>query len=334
MNAQKTTVESCVITKAQLIQDFKRIGIKEGDSVAVALSLKSIGSVQGGADTFIDALLEAVGKEGTLMMNTHTYNFPVSEIRPDYIFDPDSTTPWTGIAPKTLLKRAGVIRSRHPVCSVVALGKHARFLTDGHNEKARPYLPYWKLAQLGGKYFCIGIGNNLVAIRHEAQYQVGIPRFLRYGVQYKDTNGKIKLFVWEHPPCEKNLPNLVPEIDRLGLIKHGKIGYAQALLMLASDLIFQESVMLRNNPSLNQCSDILCVQCRTLEKNTKLLADIAEPRFFQRSLMMRKVIQLRNFLVILKKHSRVKVQKKNSAVHYYLDFSFQLTAKLLARILS
>jgi aminoglycoside 3-N-acetyltransferase len=322
------------ITKTRLIEDLKQIGVCEGDTLAVTLSLKSIGYIDGGADTFIDALLEAVGPQGTLMMNAYTDALPASEIRSDYIFDPAVTEPNTGIAPKKLLKRTGAIRSTHPVCSVVAIGKNARFLTQEHTEKARPYLPYTRLAQVNGRYLSIGTGNNLVAIRHEAQYHAGIPSFLHYGVQYRNAKGEIGLFVWERPPCEKKLSSLFPKLDRLGIMTHGKIGLANAHLMFAYEFLSNGSAMLRSNPTLNLCEDILCVQCREIERRLNLWKDIPEPRFFQRSLIMRKALQLRNYLLVLKRHNRVVVQDKNSAFHYYLDYSFQFLAKKLTKILT
>jgi aminoglycoside 3-N-acetyltransferase len=323
-----------VITKEKLVDDLKSIGILGGDTVAVTLSLKSIGYIEGGADAFIDALLEAVGAHGTIMMNAYTNTFPASEIPSHYIFDPATTAPNTGVAPKTLLKRRGAIRSTHPVCSVVAIGENAKYLTQTHNEKARPYLPYTLLAQLNGKYLSIGTGNNLVAIRHEAQYHAGIPRFLRHGVQYRNERGEIGLFVFEHPPCEKKLPSLVPELDRRGIIRHGKIGQANANLTFAYDFISNESAMLRGNPALNLCGDILCLQCREIERRLKLWGSISEPRFFQRSRLMRRALQFRNYLVILKRYNRVVVQNKNSRIHYYLDSAFQVLAKKLAKILT
>jgi aminoglycoside 3-N-acetyltransferase len=323
-----------VITKEQLVADFKAIGINEGDTVAVTLSLKSIGYIEGGADTFIDALLETVGSHGTIMMNAYTNTFPASEIPSQYIFDPATTAPNTGIAPKTLLKRRGAIRSTHPVCSVVAIGENAKYLTQTHNEKARPYLPYTLLAQLNGKYLSIGTGNNLVAIRHEAQYHAGIPRFLRHGVQYRNSKGEIGLFVFEHPPCEKKLPSLVPELDRRGILRHGKIGQANANLTFAYDFISNESELLRGNPALNQCGDILCLQCREIERRMNLWGCIAEPRFFQRSRLMRKALQFRNYLVILKRYNHVVVQDKNLGIHFYLDTVFQVFARKLVEILT
>ena len=158
-----------LIEKDQLKSNLRQLGITKGDHIAVTLSFKSIGFVKGGPDALIDSLLEIIGPEGTLMMNAYTLSFPIAEIDPDYIFNPETTVPYTGLVPRTLMKRKDSIRSLHPTCSIVATGKLSKYLTDGHDEHSRAFLPYERLAQIGGKYLCIGINNRLVAIRHEAQ---------------------------------------------------------------------------------------------------------------------------------------------------------------------
>jgi aminoglycoside N3'-acetyltransferase len=325
---------SALISKAHLVEDFRRIGLCDGDTVAVTLSLKSIGVIEGGADEFIDALLETVGEDGTIMMNAYTHTFPAGEISPNYIFDAATTTPYTGIAPKLLLKRKDAVRSTHPTCSVVAIGKNAKTLTERHNQNARPYLPYSLLAEIGGKYLAIGTGNNLVAIRHEAQYYTDLPRFLRHGVQYKNGDGETHLFVWDHPPCEKNLGALYAKLDGMGFMRHGKIGQANAVMMLAKDFIRNEAALLQENPALNQCNDILCLQCRETERRMNLYKDLSKPRFFQRSYLVRKTMQYRNYLVMAKKYNQAHVGNSNSILMEHLDFAFQGAAKRLDKRLT
>lgn len=323
-----------LISKGQLIEDLRRIGLCEGDTVAVTLSLKRIGEIEGGADGFIDALLEAIGSEGTVLMNAYTHTFPAGEISPDYIFDPAVTPPYTGIVPKLMLKRRGVIRSTHPTCSVVAIGKNAKYLTQSHNQTARPYLPYSLIAEIGGKYLAIGTGNNLVAIRHEAQYRTNLPRFLLNGVQYKNGKDTPELFVWNHPPCEKNLGALYPKLDEMGFMHHGKIGKADAVMMLAEDFIRSEAALLSSDPALNQCDDILCLQCRETERRMNLYKNIPEPRFYQRSRLMRRTLQYRNYLIMAKKYNQAHVGNSNSVFIDYLDSVFQTAAKRLDKLLT
>ena len=57
-----------------LCKDFVSIGIKKGDTVMVHSSLSSMGNVEGGAQTVIEALKEVVGVEGTLLFPAFTFS--------------------------------------------------------------------------------------------------------------------------------------------------------------------------------------------------------------------------------------------------------------------
>ena len=62
-----------IILKPDLLQGLQRIGIKKGQSIMVHTSLSSFGYVCGGAQIIIEALLESVGEEGTIMMPTQSW---------------------------------------------------------------------------------------------------------------------------------------------------------------------------------------------------------------------------------------------------------------------
>ena len=58
------------VTKEILITDLRRIGVNKGDIIYVHSSLKSIGWLENGADTLIEAFLVVLGDEGTLTVST------------------------------------------------------------------------------------------------------------------------------------------------------------------------------------------------------------------------------------------------------------------------
>ena len=61
------------LTKTDFVRGFKEIGIKQGDVVLIHSAMRTIGcDVQGGPQTVVDALLEVVGKRGTLVVPTFT----------------------------------------------------------------------------------------------------------------------------------------------------------------------------------------------------------------------------------------------------------------------
>ena len=267
----------------------------DGDDLAVALSLKSVGRVQGGADGLIGALLEAVGPDGTIMMNTHTPFFHISQIKScspmasdtKYIFDYRSTPTWTGIVPETFRKRDGALRSRHPICSVTAMGAKAGYLTEGHDESSRPYLPYSRLAEVGGKVLYIGLNDRMVAMRHEAQYLAGLMDVvpLEVAVRYIDPDdGNVSLFRAKNVyACVTNLKVLVPLLREKGLLTEGKIGAADSILVSAKDTLFAMAEMLREDPTLTLCEDVSCIWCRELERRMNLYDGIEDPETFQRN---------------------------------------------------
>ena len=63
-------------SKEDIVNDLKKIGVKEGDLLNVKVSYKSIGKVEGGVNAVIDALLEAVGPEGTIFSDSFVSAFP------------------------------------------------------------------------------------------------------------------------------------------------------------------------------------------------------------------------------------------------------------------
>ena len=54
--------------KEELIEELKKIGIEEGMEIEVHSSLSSLGHVEGGANTVIDALMECVTERGSIFM--------------------------------------------------------------------------------------------------------------------------------------------------------------------------------------------------------------------------------------------------------------------------
>lgn len=116
-------------TKESLILQFEEMGIDRKGTLLVHSSMKSIGQVEGGADTVLDALSEYM-KEGLLVLPTHTWSY-INADNP--IFHVEHSPVCVGILPELFRKRPGVVRSWHPTHSVAALGSDAAaFTKDDH----------------------------------------------------------------------------------------------------------------------------------------------------------------------------------------------------------
>ncbi len=276
------------ITRDRLVDDLRRLGIQPGDHLGLGISFRSIGRVADGPETLIDALLEAVGPDGTIMIPAFTQLFPrtiTATGRVEYVFDPARTPAYTGLVPETLRRRRDAIRSRHPVCSIAALGRLARQLTEGHDADAPAYLPYSRLAGCGGKLLFIGIGERMPGFNHEAQYLAGLLEIVpfRRRSRYRDGEGRIRTFVWrDEGGCFVGLWDLNPDLRELGLVTDGKIGEADAVLLPAEQSLLVMTEILRQTPARNLCGVWSCLWCRELERRLDLYGAIENPRFFQK----------------------------------------------------
>ena len=56
-----------MLTHNELLAGFRQTGVKTGDTIIVHTSYKSLGGVEGGADTVIDVMRELVGTRGTVL---------------------------------------------------------------------------------------------------------------------------------------------------------------------------------------------------------------------------------------------------------------------------
>ena len=65
--------EMRVILKEEIVQKLREVGLEKGDAVMVHTSLKRMGYICGGAQTVIEALMEVVGENGTIMMPTQSW---------------------------------------------------------------------------------------------------------------------------------------------------------------------------------------------------------------------------------------------------------------------
>ena len=61
-------MERKMVTKQDILEALEKVGVCKGQVLMVHTSLSSLGYVCGGAQVVIEALLEGVGREGTIMM--------------------------------------------------------------------------------------------------------------------------------------------------------------------------------------------------------------------------------------------------------------------------
>ena len=146
------------MSKKRLINHLEKIGIRKGDCLLVHSSLKSLGDIEGGAETLIQALIEHIGENGTLLMPALSYE-TVTKDHP--IFNVSDTPSCVGALTEYFRKRKGTLRSLHPTHSISTFGKKAQFFISNHELDSTPVgsnSPLSKLRDSQGKILFIGCG--------------------------------------------------------------------------------------------------------------------------------------------------------------------------------
>lgn len=182
-----------VILKADIVEKLQELGLAPGDTVMVHTSLKRMGYVCGGAQTVIEALMDVVGADGTIMMPTQSWknldpetgvhweadeqDWPL--IRAHWPAYDKRLTPTNtmGAVAELFRQLPGSLRSAHPARSVCASGKHAAYLTQDHDlsDIFGDGSPLGKLYALDGKVLLLGTGYDKNTSLHLADARAEYP---------------------------------------------------------------------------------------------------------------------------------------------------------------
>ena len=192
MNVDEATTIAAVpvpATVASLVADLSVLGIDQGEVVIAHTSLSRLGWVAGGAQAVVEALLQAVGSKGTVVMPTQSgqlsdpatwSNPPVpvgwqQSIRDGFpAYDP-YLTPTRGMGQVVECFRChrSTLRSAHPLVSFAANGPLApeilvpHSLTPGLGEAS----PLGRLHQLDAKVLLLGVDHSTNTSLHLAEYR-------------------------------------------------------------------------------------------------------------------------------------------------------------------
>ena len=186
-------MERQIVLKKDVLDALEKVGVSKNQTIMVHTSLSSLGYVCGVAQIIIEALLESVGTNGTIMMPTQSWKnldpdtgvhwtepkewWPI--IRDNWpAYDPNITpTNTMGAVAEMFRKWPGTLRSNHPARSVAAKGKYAEYLTSNHDlfNIFGDGSPIGKLYELDGYVLLIGVGYDKNTSLHLADVKAQYP---------------------------------------------------------------------------------------------------------------------------------------------------------------
>ena len=254
--------------KEDLLHDLHALGLRPGDLVNAKVSLKSIGRVDGGADTLLEALLEAVGPAGTIVTDSfvNVYPLPLSKENSQKLSS-RSTPSYAGALANSLIRHPRAFRSTHPVQKFAAVGARAEELMSAHTPHSDAYGVLRVMTEEGGRNLKIGSEEKTVGVG-TTHVAIGLLRLRqkrpRAGRAYADDGGRVGAFERDWAgACARGFVNFMPYYQPASaILSEGRVGLAEAKITDMKRTLDVELDLLRKNPSLLMCDDPACVDCR------------------------------------------------------------------------
>lgn len=247
-----------------LMDTFRTLGLESGDSLIVHSSYRSLGEVEGGPATVIQALLNCIGPSGNLMLPTFNYAVPL----PEPYFDPAETPGATGIITETGRKWPGAVRSVHPTHSVAVIGPKAKEWTKDHLTVRTAGIgsPIDLLARHGGKVLLIGVEHTSNTTIHIAEEYAGVPKapwgFGLPTIRINLPTGElISHQVDTSSSCSSAFGGAEYPLRQKNLIRDLRLGGCKLQMMKGSDVIENVCRIIREKPDILLCTSPKCVPC-------------------------------------------------------------------------
>lgn len=167
------------VDPADLSNSLRQMGIEKGHTVLIHADISRLGwmkSANGREDvlrTYLQAILEVLGPEGTLAALSCTESYA----RHNRPYDHESSPSEQGILSEFVRTQPGAVRSLHPLFSVAALGRNAERLCQddlsptgfGHGS------PFQRLRELDAWILCLGVDLKAMTFVHHVEQTFGVP---------------------------------------------------------------------------------------------------------------------------------------------------------------
>lgn len=226
------------VTPDTLEGGFRELGIARGDRLMVHSSLGSFGKVDGGAQTVIDAVMNAVGPGGTILMPSFNHGAPFRDGGPG-VFDPARTPTTNGAIPDRFWRMEDVERSLNATHAFAAWGRDADDLVREHHLATTmgPGSPLYRLWRAGGLVLLLGVGYRANTFHHVVETVTGAPclgrRTEAYPVRVPDgTVEALRTWGWRDGTCPITDETRYKEpLRATGAVRQARIGEATCTLV-------------------------------------------------------------------------------------------------------
>ena len=233
-----------MITKLDILKTLAEIQAPRGGVVTVHTSLKSIGEIEGGGQTLLDALIEYFTDDGGLLV-VPTHTWANLDVEGAITLDLCKSYTNLGVLPTLALRDTRGVRSLHPTHSVTVFGKGAAEFArcdDTTDTFASPSGCYGEIYKRRGHVLLIGVGNDKNTFIHCAEEILGVPNRnasekIKTTVRHPDGSIKERMLYPMYTKGTDDISEYFPKFDaalsHLGVMKRARLGCAEIKLLSA-----------------------------------------------------------------------------------------------------
>ncbi len=246
------------LSKQDLIDGFRRLGLDRGDTVLVQSSYKAFGGVEGGPRTVLEALLEVLGPEGTLIKPTFNWD----DFGEKKLYSKRHTKPQTGIMCEMLMQWPGVRRIYHPIHGFSLVGRLAEELSQTvKNESSfESSSLFGELHRRNAKIMLMGVNYRKgLTFFHYMEEAAMVPyrKFITLEGGVEETDGRVRRIRMKY--FGRSTKDVKYDLDKVqacleeqlpSVVATQKIGLSTVKSMRAADIYDRIMNELRQNPNL------------------------------------------------------------------------------------
>ena len=235
----------------KLKRAFRELGIERGDTILVHSSFNFFNGFQGNPQDVIYCLINLLGENGNLLMVSLPYESSSYEyLRKGPVFDVRSTPSKMGILSEIFRRKEGVFRSLHPTHPLLAFGKDAAWIVEGHHKCLYPCgkdTPFDKFRSRNGKvlFFDVPFGTFTFIHYIEDEIKDMLP-FQLYRNEpmtarvlgYNGDEFIVKTFTFGDFAVKNRNPSVLEDfLLKKKMLKKVRIGKTKLMLVSAEDAV-------------------------------------------------------------------------------------------------